>query len=388
MKTIQEYIKIAHLLAKKLLGSLTEEEDQQLMKWCADNKREKIYKSILSLNSAQLFNRYQEVDSEQQWENFQRRLSRRKSRFWQRFWGVAAGVCLIVGVTFFLQMYMSSSPSEQVISIENYGVQLITSNGRALNLTDRRNLDLRQVEGDVVLRNGSLEYRSNSKEEAQGSGKNTLVVPKGAFYHLILSEGTKVWLNSDSKITYPISFVGDVREVELEGEAYFEVARDDKKPFFVKTKCLQVRVLGTCFNVNAYGDNGKVYTALAEGTVEVCDVKDKSALVLTSGQVAELDVLHGQSKVRLSEISLYEQLAWKESMFCFRKMPLVEILKQIERYYDVQFVGWEKIGAEVFSGDISRNVTLEELLGAIEIQTVGLHFESTGRVVYVVEGRD
>ena len=131
MKTIQEYIKIAHLLAKKLLGSLTEEEDQQLMKWCADNKREKIYKSILSLNSAQLFNRYQEVDSEQQWENFQRRLSRRKSRFWQRFWGVAAGVCLIVGVTFFLQMYMSSSPSEQVISIENYGVQLITSNGRA-----------------------------------------------------------------------------------------------------------------------------------------------------------------------------------------------------------------------------------------------------------------
>ena len=287
MKTIQEYIKIAHLLAKKLLGSLTEEEDQQLMKWCADNKREKIYKSILSLNSAQLFNRYQEV----------------------------AGVCLIVGVTFFLQMYMSSSPSEQVISIENYGVQLITSNGRALNLTDRRNLDLRQVEGDVVLRNGSLEYRSNSKEEAQGSGKNTLVVPKGAFYHLILSEGTKVWLNSDSKITYPISFVGDVREVELEGEAYFEVARDDKKPFFVKTKCLQVRVLGTCFNVNAYGDNGKVYTALAEGTVEVCDVKDKSALVLTSGQVAELDVLHGQSKVRLSEISLYEQLAWKESMF-------------------------------------------------------------------------
>ena len=69
-------------------------------------------------------------------------------------------------------------------------------------------------------------------------------------------------------------------------------------------------------------------------------------------------------------------------------MPLVEILKQIERYYDVQFVGWEKIGAEVFSGDISRNVTLEELLGAIEIQTVGLHFESTGRVVYVVEGRD
>lgn len=388
METIQEYIRIAHLLAKKLLWSLNENEEQQLEMWCADDRREKICESILSLGFARLLGRYQKIDSNREWEKFQQRLDKRKFRMWKRLLGVAAGICLVVGVSFLLLRQMGNRQQIEIGTDDSFGIQLITSNGKRLNLSDRRSFDLRQVEGNVVLHSGSLEYRGDSVADKEEIGMNTLIVPKGTFYHLILSEGTKVWLNSDSRITYPISFSGDNREVELEGEAFFDVAEDMERPFRVKTKALQVQVLGTGFNVNAYGDDGREFVALERGKVKVSDAAGKDVLVLNPGEVAESVEKQGNVRVQLSKVTLQEQIAWKDGMFCFRRMPLPEILKQIARYYNVRFVGSEGMGRDVYSGDVSRNVTLEELLEAVGAQTDGIRFEVVGKVVYVIKERD
>ncbi len=386
MGIIQEYIRIAHLLAKKLLWSLTENEEQQLVKWYTEKGKK--CESILSLHFTQLLERYQKIDSNREWEKFQQRLDKKKSRIWKRLMEGAAGICLVVGVSFLLRWQMDDRQQVVIGDDDGLGIHLIMSNGKKLNLSDRRSFDLRQVERNVVLHSGSLDYRENTVADGEETGVNTLVVPKGAFYHLILSEGTKVWLNSDSKITYPILFSGNTREVELEGEAFFDVAKDMEHPFLVKTKVLQVQVLGTCFNVNTHGDDGRVFVALERGKVEVGNIEGKGMLLLKPGEVAEIAVNQRNAQVKLSNVSLQEQIAWKEGMFCFRRMPLSEILKQVARYYNVQFVGGEEIERDVYSGDISRNVTLEELLKAIESQTDEIRFEVVGKVVYVIKKRD
>lgn len=387
METILKYIKVAHLLCKERLFGLNGKELQLLEDWRRQSERhEKSYQLFQHLDPEVLAHRYERIDADRQWGEFRSRLAGRRFRVWKAVAGIAAVVCLLLGGSYLFYWNQESVSSPEVADSPMGGIRLVLSSGKTLNLSDRKHLDIRQIEGNAVLHDNQLEYRMDTLTTTEPE-YNTLIVPKGAFYHLILADGTKVWLNSDSRIEYPIVFAENRREVTLQGEAFFEVEKDSDKPFMVKTENFNVKVLGTSFNINTYGDDGKVYTALQQGVVEV-EAGPENALILAPGQVAELDIRQPGMRMKLSRMSLNQQIAWKEGFFCFRSTPLSDMLKQIERYYDVCFVDAAKVGEEVYTGDISRNVSLEELLDAIRLQTTNIDFRMVDKVVYIIEKRD
>ena len=160
-----------------------------------------------------------------------------------------------------------------------------------------------------------------------------------------------------------------------EGEAYFEVTKNSGQPFIVQTENFNVKVLGTSFCINTFGDNGKVYTALESGVVEM-DCGRENTLILAPGQVAELDVRRPGACVRMSEVSVEQLVAWKKGLFCFRQTSLPD------------FLNLEDAEGEAYTGDISRNVSLEVLLGAISAQTTDIQFKIVNRTVYITKKRD
>lgn len=387
METILRHIKIARLLCKRRLIGLEEEEEVLLDCWRREHtQNDKDYSLYQHIDIDKLASRYERIDTDKQWSDFRHKVAGKKRRMWLRVGGVAAGLCLVIGISYLLYPDTATSYPTQSQESVSQNIRLILSSGKTLDLSNRKHLDIRQIEGNAVLHHNQLEYRADSAQP-QTVESNTLIIPKGAFYHLILADGTKVWLNSDTRIVYPVAFQGEKREVTLVGEAFFEVAKDPQKPFIVKTDHLNVKVLGTSFNINTYADDGKVYAALQQGLVEV-NAGRENALLLAPGQVAELDVRQPGLIVKLSDVSLTQQIAWKEGLFCFRSTPLPEILRQIERYYDVSFVDQAKVGDEVYSGDISRNVSLEEILQAISAQTTNIEFKSVDKVVYIMKKRD
>ena len=242
------------------------------------------------------------------------------------------------------------------------------------------------TDGTQINASGSgVTYASGG--ESESIVYNKLEIPRGGEFCLTLSDGTRVWLNSETSIQYPVAFGAKERRVFVQGEAYFEVTKNSGQPFIVQTENFNVKVLGTSFCINTFGDNGKVYTALESGVVEM-DCGRENTLILAPGQVAELDVRRPGACVRMSEVSVEQLVAWKKGLFCFRQTSLPDILKQVARYYDVHFMNLEDAEGEAYTGDISRNVSLEVLLGAISAQTTDIQFKIVNRTVYITKKRD
>ena len=184
------------------------------------------------------------------------------------------------------------------------------ADGRKLELGLGKNLGQLQLEGTVVTNDSNrLAYKQGHSGNPSALEYNTIIIPRGGEYQLILSDGSRVWLNSDTRLRYPVSFIGEKREVYLEGEAYFEVSPSDK-PFEVHGGGQSVCVLGTSFNVMAYGDEAKVQTTLVSGSVRVVlDQSDKTVL-LTPGHQAEMDKNIG--KISMREVNVENYIGWKD----------------------------------------------------------------------------
>lgn len=197
-----------------------------------------------------------------------------------------------------------------------------------------------------------------------------LKTPRGGYYQITLSDGTRVWLNSDSKLTYPSRFEGDVREVELEGEAYFEVVSaidgNKKKPFIVKTAQQKVEVLGTVFNIMAYTDDDDVETTLIEGGVKIQAAG--KMLLLNPGEQGVTD----GSNLNKRKVDVGPYLAWKNNEFFFEETELRKAMKMLGRWYDFDVVYEEPIPSTHFYGTIDRNKGLSEVLKIM--QNCGLKF--------------
>lgn len=386
METIIEYIKIAKLICKRRLFGLDTPEQQRLDKWKYENFSGGS-KEICDFKTSGLNERYNRINIDEEWKTFRKRAGKHRSHKLYYSFSAAAGVSLLLGISYiFLLRYSSEKQIPVAFSPQKHGVCLILSNGEQLSLSDEEAIPEGKIDGWAKVSENTLKYNSRNEAKADKTGENTLLIPAGAFYHLILADGTRVWLNSGSRITYPVAFTGETREVVLSGEAYFDVVKDKAMPFIVKTDYFDVKVLGTSFNINTYGDNGKAYTALKEGLVEISSGRDNIQFV-RPGQVMELDIRDSNSKFRLSDIRIEQQLAWKEGEFCFRKTSLPEILKQVERYYNVRFINTSGSLDEYYTGTISRNVSLEVLLSAIE-ESIDVRFKISGETVCIEKKRD
>jgi len=206
-----------------------------------------------------------------------------------------------------------------------------------------------------------------------------LSTPRAAQYQLVLPDGSKVWLNAASSIHYPTAFAGKERKVEITGEAYFEVAQDARLPFIVKTNGMEVKVLGTHFNVNAYEDEAMVRTTLLEGAVLM--TKDAATALLQPGEQAQLTKAGDLKLVHNADIA--EAVAWKNGLFQLNSADVPAIMRQMARWYDVEIVYEEGVPDGHISGKVPRGMNLSQVLEIFEVS--GVHFKIEGRKIIVLK---
>lgn len=260
-------------------------------------------------------------------------------------------------------------------------VMLSTSNGASVALDTVRN-GLITVEGNTEVNktnDGLLAYQNSEHWLVKEAVFHTLFVPRGTTYRIQLADGTKVWLNSVSSLSYPSEFLGKQRKVILSGEAYFEVAPNKDKPFLVEANGNTIEVLGTHFNISAYSDEDLVKTTLLEGSVKVIN-KNKSAIIVPGQQaIGKIN----QPVINIKQPNLEEVMAWKNGYFVFEDADIKSIMKELIRWYnvDIQYEG--EITNQKFGGTFSKTKSITELLKYLE--TLGdVRFKIEGRRVIVM----
>jgi transmembrane sensor len=209
---------------------------------------------------------------------------------------------------------------------------------------------------------------------------NTLTIPAGGQYQVVLPDGTGVWLNSSSALSYPTEFSGNERRVKLTGEAYFEVAKNKDKPFYVEMNNVQVKVLGTHFNISAYADDNDLTTTLLEGSVQIS--KNGGLALLKPGQQAVIG--SNANAITVSKANIKEAMAWKNGYFMFNDDNIVDIMKRVSRWYDVDIEYKGNFGAQRFGGTFTRSKSITDLLKNLE-QISNVHFKITGRRITVMQ---
>ncbi|HJU45510.1 MAG TPA: FecR domain-containing protein [Chitinophagaceae bacterium] len=216
---------------------------------------------------------------------------------------------------------------------------LTLADGRTIVLDSTQNGTIATQGGSSIIKLSNGQIRYDLKGLSQGSVSwNTLSTPRGGTYQITLPDGSKVWLNAESSITYPVAFTGNERRVELvDGEAYFEVAKDSKRPFIVSVDDnMEVEVLGTHFNVNAYEDEEVIKTTLVEGKVKVNKSnKSNESLLLIPGQQAKVNI-ENETITVINDVDTEEAIAWKEGLFYFEDDDIKTVMRQLARWYDVE----------------------------------------------------
>lgn len=301
---------------------------------------------------------------------------------WKKL-AIAASVVLVVGLGYLKLNHdqpagaiVSNQKVKNVIKPGSTGAILTLGDGSQIVLDSLANGVLaNQNNTTVSKKDGKLVYKEGAGAVAVN---NKMSTPRGRHYTLELSDGTKVWLNASSSISFPTSFAEKERKVAIEGEVYFEVAKDKNRPFRVAVKDIEVQVLGTHFNVNAYEDDGEIKTTLIEGSVLVGE-KNKKVL-LKPGQQAEIKNKGGVKVKNLENFN--EVLAWKNGLFHFENASLETVLRQLSRWYDVDVVFEKGVTSRDFEGEIKRDLQLSQVLKILEGNKV--HFKIEGKVLTVM----
>lgn len=245
---------------------------------------------------------------------------------------------------------------------------LITSDGSTIVLDSVQNGTVTQQGNAKINKQAGLLIYDASAFARPGTSTvyNTLSTPKGGQYQVVLSDGSKVWLNAASSLHFPTAFTDSQRIVELTGEGYFEVAKNREKPFLVRVGDVQVKVLGTHFNVNAYGDESAVKTSLLEGSVKI--TKGNANGILKPGEQAVLN--NKDDRLEIGKTDMDAVMAWKNGLFQFEGADITTIMKEIGRWYNVEIVYAANVPIRQFEGKISRTAQLSEVLRILELSNV------------------
>lgn len=324
-----------------------------------------------------------------------------KKIFWQRYAAAAAVLLMLSAGLYFFKDHSALNQQEKEASVASIPAAgnkatLTLSNGSTINLDNATTGEIAQQSGIVITKTaeGRLIYPS-SAPHTSAVGFNTIKTPRGGHYEVVLPDGSKVSLNAASSLKYPAAFDDHERKVELTGEAYFEVAKSTVKlgskskkvPFIVKTNEQEVEVLGTHFNINAYADDMETKTTLLEGSVRVSLIESlasnqrkattKASQILSPGQQSLLK----NKRITTKAVDVDEVVAWKDGFFQFNEDNIVNIMKQLSRWYDVDVVFEGKQSETLFLLKIPRSLNLTEVLNILE--TNGIQFKIEGRTLIV-----
>lgn len=302
-------------------------------------------------------------------------------------WWAAASVVFLLGIFSYFMFFNQPPRLPEVVNIvpvdikapESNKAVITLSNGQKIFLDSVGNNEL-TVQGNaelVRLPGGKIVYKKG-KGAADGEVQfNTLFNPKGSkVVNIILADGSRVWLNAGSSLTYPVLFVGNKRNVSIDGEAYFDIASDASKPFIVKNGNMDVHVLGTQFNVNTFeDDDNNTKVTLLEGAVKIFN--GNATGFLKPGQQA---LINSEIQV-VKDVDLNKVMAWKNGYFQFDKASLQSVLKQISRWYDVEVIYEGRNQTRGFVGEMERDLSLTEILKILEINKV--QFKIVGKKLII-----
>lgn len=385
---------VQKLVEKYLHNTASAEETEKLFQW---------YRTEMKADSEWNF------DPEEDEENLKSfifskidlpELAERQIPVYRRYYSLTAAATILLFMVSGLYFYfkkdqIQTAPlpvkvavKQKVKDIQPGGVKAI------LTLSDGKKIVLDDSQNGVVINQGGIKIHKNSKgiieytlsksanEQNLSERKeiqtvyNTIQTPVGGKFQLNLADGSKIWLNSASSLRFPVFFSGDTREVELKGEAYFEVSKNDKK-FSVRSGNQTVEVLGTHFNINAYSDEPSITTTLIEGAVRVIELNSKKSQILKPGEQSKVD-----REIRIQRKDTQADLAWKDGYFYFENASIETVMRQLGRWYGIT-ARYEAILPEHhFEGAIATNLTLLEVLEILEKSNI--HFRLEGKEVVVM----
>ena len=373
---------ILALLKKYQEGTLSNEDKDKVDAWYLH----KASNSNLQLNEYELEDSYEYLKAK-----LPLKQETKVIRIWPRV-AVAASIAVLLGTGIFYftktkeQIPQVAEKPQEIAPGGNRGI-LTLSNGKQIVLADISAKDTIAKEGEedeVTIKmgaNGVITYIINPNTDASKADANlfnTLSTPTGGQYNIVLADGTKVYLNAVSSIKYPTQFNGDQRIVELDGEAYFEVAKNKNKPFIVKSGDQDIEVLGTHFNVHAYDNESVVKTTLLEGSVAV-NYKNQKA-ILKPGQ--QSNVSDKFNKITIKQVDTEAAIAWKNGRFKFDNADLKTVMRQLERWYGIKVEYRGDVSDVRFNGGTFMNKNLSEVLKVLELSNIKFKVEGKTIIVY------
>ncbi len=288
----------------------------------------------------------------------------------------AAAILVLIGFAAYFQLKQDKNTEtdtlSSVITPGKDKAVLIMEDGRTVQLDSSLKInELLSLNPAIKsVSDGKIVYNGSTDKHIKYIGTNILRTPRGGQYHVVLPDGTVAWLNADSELKYPAVFGENMRQVELKGEAYFEVTSypGKKWPFIVKSIDQQIEVLGTKFNISAYNDDDFIKTSLIEGKVKVLNENSQKSVFLKPGQQALLD--RNSTRMTVYPADVEESIAWKEGLFVFTNENLYVAMNKIARWYDVDIVYKGDFRDKALWGTASRSEKLETLLKTL--QTTGM----------------
>ena len=371
------------LIIKKINNTLTEDEGQIFDSWYKESKDHRNYFHKVK-------NNYQKgidlVDIKKGWAGVSSKINKEDRRY-TIYKYAAAIVILITAGTIWLRNneIIRLEPSSDTVVVQKDSIHIGTDKA-TLTLDDGSEIVLAKgesVETDKASSNGEqLVYADGQELPEKNIAKNILTIPRGGQFVLVLADGTKVWVNSETRLRYPVAFTGtETREVELVyGEAYFDVSPSTEhngSHFVVHTEGQRVEVLGTEFNIKAYNEDKYVSTTLVEGKVFVENGMESKNL--SPGHQSKMD--RDSKKIGVSKVDVYNEVSWKSGLFSFQNRPLEDIMQVLGRWYDVDVVFLEKATEELtFNGVFRKTLSLKEILDIIQ-NTNEVKYEINGKTI-------
>jgi ferric-dicitrate binding protein FerR (iron transport regulator) len=373
--------KAEELIRKYLEGTATPEEEALLDSWymMAAQEQEQMAGSP----------EYQKIKDEilgsLRAEQGEQPKIRRPVRLFPRA-AAAAAVLIILSVGGFLLFH--KKPAPEVVRNESLQHDILPADAKAtLTLLDGRTVDLDSTGGATLPRQGNSTIRSGNGQliysvdqhpaQAPRLAYNTLTTAPGEYYSVVLPDGTRVWLNAASSITYPTAFIGNERLVKITGEVYFEIVHDPRQPFQIAVKDQTIEDIGTHLNVSAYDDEPVITTTMVEGSVKV---KKSSAMdILTEGHQAT--TRPGENSFQIKQVDAEAAIAWKNGYFSFDRADIKTVMREMARWYDLQVVYQGEIPKRTFKGKVYRNIRASEALKILSY--FDAHFQIEGRKITV-----
>lgn len=361
-------------LLLRVLSEETPENDPQFQHWLDEDKENrKLYKSLKEgehndkmFHKDRVFNHI----SAKLHINFEKKTTTLYQKEWFKYVVSSAAIIVLFIVAGYYIFHENPHPNEKInkniFEPGSKKAYLLSIKGEKMDLSE--SFEVKKEDGTIISNNnqGVISFRKTTPVKKKIE-QQTIYVPKSGEYELILSDGSKVYLNSESQLTFPSYFEGDTRHVELLGEAFFKIEKDEK-PFIIQTQDLAIEVLGTSFNVNAYETNSYVNTTLINGSIQIHLSENQGTFLLKPDHNFRLDKLSDEISVQQVNTDIYT--AWVKGEFVFRDQPLTEIFSQLERWYDFKIV-YENpdIGKMRFTGSAEKARPLDYLLNLIQAVT-------------------